>query len=435
MAAMQPYTYRQSNADWNAVPPHDTAPMPRVTSEEPASPSQTAPQPRVQARTQASIQAQAYAQPQPRSRYYPDGGTSAPPAPSPHQPSAGQAGFSDGYPEDYEEYFWGEGTEVVRKRHGGCSVFIGLLLAVALAAMIWPQSPVNYDVLRGTSLDQLQDWFYDTFGIERPAPSEEELEAIYGQEARADSGYLVADPPTALDSVEAARHYYRSALDEHAQSVYDALEAGLINEDDRIAMPAGTTESELQTCWQFVLYDHPEVFNLPDDAHVTYWSWGNEISHLAPDYKYDQGTADAMEREYEDLAWTLPLLGETQEQTMENICAYVADSADYVNTDNDQYIDSVFTIHESVCAGYAKAVQFLALRHGIPCIYLTGSAEDFLGTGGSHAWIAAFVDGEVRYYDPTWFDQRGWHATQFLGMDVVEISADHQADYPQLLPR
>ena len=120
---------------------------------------------------------------------------------------------------------------------------------------------------------------------------------------------------------------------------------------------------------------------------------------------------------------------------MQNICDYVADNTDYVNTDDDQYIDSVFVNHQSVCAGYAKAVQYLALRHGIPCVYITGEAEDFLGTGGRHAWLAAYVDGEVRFYDPTWYDQRGFHATQFLDMNLAEINADHSADYPSLLPR
>jgi hypothetical protein len=235
--------------------------------------------------------------------------------------------------------------------------------------------------------------------------------------------------------VDAARYYYRSALDDHAQTVYDALVAGLINMDLEIALPEGTSIEELQSVWPFVLFDHPEVFNLADDAQVTYWTVNGRVMSLSPQYKYPPDSATDMAAEYEALALELPLLADTQSETMDNICAYVADTTDYMNTENDQYIDSVFTNHQSVCAGYAKAVQYLALRHGIPCVYVTGSATDYLGTGGSHAWLAASVDGEVRFYDPTWYDQRGWHATQFLDMNLVEISADHTADYPQLLPR
>ena len=343
---------------------------------------------------------------------------------------------------DYDEFFYGRDTYVEQpeKRRGcgcgcGCTTFIATLLAVALVFTMWPTLLPNSDIIRGTQIDQVRDWLSETFGFEWPLPSEEEFEAIYNQEMRADAGYLADNPPTELLSVADSLHYYRELLDNHAQTVYDALEAGILAQDPRISLPMGTTEDELQTCWQFVLYDHPGVFNLPDDAHVSYYSWAGSITFLEPDYKYDADTTAELSEQFEQLALELPLLADSQAQTMQNICDYVADSTDYVNTDDDQYIDSVFVKHESVCAGYAKAVQYLALRHGIPCVYITGTADDFLGTGGSHAWLAAYVDGEVRYYDPTWYDQRGFHATQFLGMNLVEISADHSADYPQLLPR
>ena len=344
------------------------------------------------------------------------------------------------YPEDYDEFFYGRDTYVAEpvKRRGcgcGCTTFISLLLAVALVFTMWPQLLPSNDIIRGTQIDQFRDWLSDTFDFEWPLPSQEEFDAIYNQETRADAGYLAEEPQTELLSVADAIHYYRNTLDSHAQSAYDAIETGLENQEKRITLPLGTTEGELQTCWQFVLYDHPGVFNLPDDAHITYWAIAGSVSFLEPDYKYDAATTAELAEQYEQLALELPLLGSNQSETMENICTYVADNTDYVNSDDDQYIDSVFSRGESVCAGYAKAVQYLALRHGIPCVYISGTAEDFLGTGGSHAWLAAYIDGEVRFYDPTWFDQRGFHATQFLGMNLVEISETHSADYPQLLPR
>ena len=341
---------------------------------------------------------------------------------------------------DYDEFFYGRDTYVEKpqKRHGcgcGCGTFIALLLTVVLVFTMWPTLLPSNDIIRGTQIDQFRDWLSDTFGFDWPLPSQEEIEAIYNQETRADAGYLAEDPPTELLSMADAYHYYRNLLDSHAQSVYDALESGILAQDERITLPLGTTAEELQTCWQFVLYDHPGLFNLPDDAHVSYYSLAGSITMLEPSYKYDAATTEQLSAQFEQLALELPLLADTQAQTMQNICDYVADNTDYVNTDDDQYIDSVFVNHQSVCAGYAKAVQYLALRHGIPCVYITGEAEDFLGTGGRHAWLAAYVDGEVRFYDPTWYDQRGFHATQFLGMNLAEISADHSADYPSLLPR
>ncbi len=340
--------------------------------------------------------------------------------------------------DDYDEYFYGEGTDIKPRRHGcgcGCSTLITVLLVLSLVLTMWPTILPSSDIIRGLQIDQIRDWVTDTFGFEWPVPSEEEFLAIYNQENQGDANCLSDNPSTSLASTADAYGYYRGTLDEHAQSVYDAIETGVLAHDERISLPFGTEANELQTCWQFFLFDHPEVFWLPDDAHVTYWSWGGTIAYLEPDYKYDAETAESLSAQYEQLAQDTLLLGDTSAETMENICSYVADNTEYVDSDDDQSIDSVFSRGESVCAGYAKAVQYLALRHGIPCIYITGTADDFLGTGGRHAWLAAYVDGEICYYDPTWYDQRGFHATQYLAMNLVDISLDHTADYPSLLPR
>ncbi len=341
--------------------------------------------------------------------------------------------------DDYDEYFYGEGTDIKQPRHHGCgcgcSTLITALLVLSLVMTMWPTILPSSDIIRGLQIDQIRDWVTDTFGFEWPAPSEEEFLAIYNQENQGDANCLSDSPSTSLASTADAYSYYRETLDEHAQSVYDAIETGILAHDERISLPFGTETNELQTCWQFFLFDHPEVFWLPDNAHVTYWSWGGSIAYLEPDYKYDAATAESFSAQYEQLAQDTLLLGDTNAETMENICSYVADNTEYVDSDDDQSIDSVFSRGESVCAGYSKAVQYLALRHGIPCIYITGTADDFLGTGGRHAWLAAYIDGEICYYDPTWYDQRGFHATQYLAMNLVEISIDHTADYPSLLPR
>ena len=410
---MEPYTYSNRDRDWQdrqGGNPHDTAPMPRVGQGRPV--PQAAPY-------APSAPPEAYAAPQ-------SWQAASQPQPNPY--------------DSYEEFFYGRDTYAPepQRRRGcgcGCTTFIALLLMTALVMTMWPTLLPSSDIIRGTQIDQVRDWLSETFDFNWPLPSQEEIEAIYNQETRADSGYLAQEPQTRLESVADAVHYYRNTLDEHAQSVYDALEAGILAQESSISLPYGTSEEELQTCWQFVIYDHPGIFNLPDDAHVAYWSWAGTITYLQPDYKYDAQTVESLSAKFEQTALDLPLLADTQAQTMENICAWVADNTDYVNSDDDQYIDSVFERGESVCAGYAKAVQYLAQRHGIPCIYIAGTAEDFLGSGGNHAWLAAYIDGEIQYFDPTWYDQRGWHATQFLGMNLVEISADHQAMYPQLLPR
>lgn len=52
------------------------------------------------------------------------------------------------------------------------------------------------------------------------------------------------------------------------------------------------------------------------------------------------------------------------------------------------------------CAGYAKAIQYLCDKTGIPCMVVTGETTK----GQSHAWNVVKVDGEWYNLDVTWDD-------------------------------
>ena len=84
----------------------------------------------------------------------------------------------------------------------------------------------------------------------------------------------------------------------------------------------------------------------------------------------------------------------------------------------------------SVCAGYARAYQALLQAVGIPCLYVSGLADNGYEIGG-HAWNVVQLDGKWYYADPTWDD----HDSVDLPMDYSyfnitydEISVDHFLD-------
>ena len=52
-----------------------------------------------------------------------------------------------------------------------------------------------------------------------------------------------------------------------------------------------------------------------------------------------------------------------------------------------------------MCAGYAKATQYLLNRLGVPCTYVTGTVR-----GAGHGWNLVWADGAWYYLDPTWGD-------------------------------
>ncbi|MBQ8610553.1 MAG: hypothetical protein IJ412_02470 [Oscillospiraceae bacterium] len=53
----------------------------------------------------------------------------------------------------------------------------------------------------------------------------------------------------------------------------------------------------------------------------------------------------------------------------------------------------------AVCAGYARALQYLLMSADIPCSTVSGTAN-----GMPHSWVLAQLDGEWYHMDPTWAD-------------------------------
>jgi hypothetical protein len=68
-------------------------------------------------------------------------------------------------------------------------------------------------------------------------------------------------------------------------------------------------------------------------------------------------------------------------------------------SEDNQNICSVFLNGESVCQGYAKALQYLLQKSGIECFIVAGFAGD-----NRHVWNLAKVNGNYYYLDPTWGD-------------------------------
>ena len=107
--------------------------------------------------------------------------------------------------------------------------------------------------------------------------------------------------------------------------------------------------------------------------------------------------------------------------------------------DHDQTAYGALIEGTSVCAGYARSYQLLLQAVGIPCLYLTGTADNGYQIGG-HAWNLVQLDGQWYYCDPTWddFDNIYWGIPYtYLNIIYAEISADHFLDaiFEEWVPR
>lgn len=82
--------------------------------------------------------------------------------------------------------------------------------------------------------------------------------------------------------------------------------------------------------------------------------------------------------------------------------------------DNLRSVYGVFVEKKAVCAGYAKAFQYIANRLGIECSYVVGRCRN----GELHAWNIIKLEGEYYYVDVTWGDQTNTDQKQSGRSDV-----------------
>ena len=77
---------------------------------------------------------------------------------------------------------------------------------------------------------------------------------------------------------------------------------------------------------------------------------------------------------------------------------------------------------EAVCEGYAKSLQLLLSRVGIPCVMIRGDAG-----GVAHMWNAVELGGEWYHVDPTWDDNdtEGNISYEYFNLTSDAIGRNH----------
>jgi hypothetical protein len=96
--------------------------------------------------------------------------------------------------------------------------------------------------------------------------------------------------------------------------------------------------------------------------------------------------------------------------------------------DSIRSICGVFLDGRAVCAGYARAMQYLLHKCGVECAYASGLVRKENGqSGGGHGWNILKVDGEYYYLDTTWDDSSDTVQTvknRDFGFDYFCITTD-----------
>lgn len=202
--------------------------------------------------------------------------------------------------------------------------------------------------------------------------------------------------------------YYYSLLGEEEAVGYKEILQGIQDHETQIAVHLDDLDA-VKEMIDKVMYDWPELFWCNGSGQVTsYGQIGENYILLEPEYQYTKEETSKMQAEIDAAvsSWLPQLNGDgTEYGRIKAVYEYLINQTDYdLEAPDNQNIYSVFVNQRSVCAGYAKATQYLLNKFGIFCTYVTGTARTEDGNTQAHAWNLVRCDGEYYYVDTTWGD-------------------------------
>lgn len=221
--------------------------------------------------------------------------------------------------------------------------------------------------------------------------------------------------------------YYFHLLNEADQLIYQELSQGIWEQKEEIYVHCDDPE-HANVILKSVLRDHPDYFWC--DGAVRSTSYDRDFSSevytiVSPEYNC---SVDEREKRQEQIDQaTEEILADISMDAYDydkvlSVYETIINRTDYNKEASDnQNIYSVFVGKKSVCAGYAKSVQYLLEKLGIPTIYVTGTVHD----GSLHAWNIVFCNGEYYHLDATWGDPVYQQSEESMPPEYSNITYDY----------
>lgn len=275
------------------------------------------------------------------------------------------------------------------------------LCALLLLSYIWVTESGN-----GTAKENPQETQEETV-TEEILPEEQELwerEPETKEETAEDSNLGTQEETGVSRQTRHRTGYAYDTLPVDQKALYDEILEGLEQREQEAELST-VDESTLSKVFQCVMNDHPEIFYV-DGYSYTKYKTGTEITRITFQGNYLYEDAEIADRELKidqivtEIFDGMPA-GLDDYGTVKYLYEYVIEHTQYnLDAPDSQNICSVFLNGESVCQGYAKALQYLLQEAGLESTLVLGYVE----SGDGHAWDLVQMDGDWYYVDPTWGD-------------------------------
>ncbi len=247
-------------------------------------------------------------------------------------------------------------------------------------------------------------------------------------------------------TMERCKGYYAyDLLSEDRRQLY--AEILMIMEGVRLEIPlCSSNEVIIEQVAACVLLDHPEIFYVDGYSYEKHMFAGAVQKILfRPNYTRTKDEIDSARQQIDQYVQAcFQKLPETADdyQKVKYVYEFIVLNTEYnLDAPDNQNICSVFLNRESVCLGYAKAIQYLLQQLGMEAAVVTGSVV----TGESHAWNLVKLNGQYYYVDATWGDASYFTDTgtgnalstinyDYLCVTTADLLKSHIIDNPVSVP-
>lgn len=217
---------------------------------------------------------------------------------------------------------------------------------------------------------------------------------------------------------DAAQNPYYATLKDNEKNVYSLIFEELYKGSRKFECPVKTNAEELSLAIDAVLNDHPDLFWLDNKYSYSYDPEDGSVKEITFEFYDFADTPDKLHKakvaleEAADSVISQARLKTTMVERELFIHDYICQNTVYDEAaPYNQSAYSCLVMHKSVCAGYARAFQYLMQKAGFTCYYVAGRTEGLNGQvingsneSGSHSWNMVLLDGEYYNVDCLWDD-------------------------------
>lgn len=200
---------------------------------------------------------------------------------------------------------------------------------------------------------------------------------------------------------DALYYPYYAMLDDTGRHVYRQIYANANAVNDAFMPVEDVTAAQLRNIFAAVYNDHPELFWI-DTAYTCKYTRAGRCVEIDLKFNRTANDLNTAKAAFNEQANSIIAAAQTiggnyarEKYVHDQLIEKVSYSG---RAEMNQSAYSALVNGQTVCAGYARAFQYIMQQLGIPCYYCTGYA------GESHAWNVVSLEDGFYNVDTTWDD-------------------------------